>query len=101
MLFTSKTFNLSKKATKVAYNVKNTLQSETYENIPAFLKSFDAVVKPIMIYGSEIWGIEDILKLKTDDTKLLNYNKEFEMVQITFCKQILRVHNKSFNILHC
>ena len=31
--------------------------------------------------------------IRKDDTKLLNYNKEFEKIQITFYKKVLRVHN--------
>ena len=63
------------------------------------IKTYPNVLSHSMLllsqYGSEVWGIEYILKLKTNDTKLLNYNKEFQRVQVTFCKQIIRVHNKS------
>ena len=38
-----------------------------------FKKSFDSIVKPILCYGSEIWGYE--------------YSQKIEKVQIKFCKK--------------
>ena len=38
------------------------LQSDNFESMSSFIKSFDAMVKPIILYGCDVWGIEDILK---------------------------------------
>ena len=49
------------------------------QNIPIDLqlKIFDAMVEPILLYGSEIWGYENI--------------KIIEQVHLGFCKRILKV----------
>ena len=41
------------------------------------LKNVDAMVEPILLYGSEIWGYENI--------------KIIEQVHLGFCKRILKV----------
>ena len=46
---------------KVAYSIKHSLQSESFESISTFLKCFDAMIKPILLYGCEVWGIEEII----------------------------------------
>ena len=96
--FSQAKLDLSKKGTKVAYSVKNTLQSDNFETINSFLKAFDAMVKPVILYGSDVWGIEEVLKLSVNDTKLFYCNKVFEKTQLSFCKQILRVSKRASNI---
>ena len=49
------------------------------------LDIFDKVVKPVLLYGSEVWGYED--------TKLL------DRVQVKFCKYLLRIPNRTPNVM--
>ena len=49
------------------------------QNIPIDLqlKLFDSLVEPIILYGSEVWGFENI--------------QIMEKIHLTFCKRILNV----------
>ena len=44
-----------------------------------YFRIFDSMVKPILVYGSEIWGTE--------------YSETIERVQVKFCKDYLRLGN--------
>ena len=44
---------LADKGEKVAYSIKNSLQSENFESIDAFKKAFDSIVKPVILYGQK------------------------------------------------
>ena len=63
---------------------------------------FEDRVKPIILYGSEIWGTVNILssKIKTADFGLENLAKNFlcDKLQIKFLKYVSRMHKKSSNI---
>ena len=74
---------LSKKAYKVLSTIKKSLSNPDATTVTIKNKLFDALVKPILLYGCEIWGPE-----------LLLYNTHFdkstvEQVDIKFCKQTL------------
>jgi len=64
------------------------LQSRAYDlSLPAdiYSKLFDSIVTPILLYGSEIWGVEDISAVENFHTK--------------FCKKLLRVHKYTPNVM--
>ena len=68
------------------------MQSENFESIDAFTKAFDSLVKPVIWYGAEVWGIDEIINMKKRDSlNMLNNVTVYEKVHTTFCKQILRV----------
>lgn len=50
-------------------------------------KLFDSLVSPIILYGSEIWGIGSIFK----------DSDPFEYIHLKFIKEILAVHCKATN----
>ena len=49
------------------------------------LKLFDSMVEPILLYGSEVWGFENI--------------KIIEQVHLSFCKRILKVRSSTPNYM--
>jgi hypothetical protein len=49
------------------------------------LKLFDSMIEPILLYGSEVWGYENL--------KLL------EQIHFKFCKRILKVRNTTPNFI--
>ena len=51
-------------------------------------KLFDSLVVPIILYGSEIWGVRNNLK----------DSEPFEHLQMKFIKEILGVHSKATNV---
>ena len=74
---------LSKKAYKVLGTIKRFLSSSDTSAISIKNKLFDALVKPILVYGCEIWGPE-LLSYKTHFDK-----STIEQVHIKFCKEAL------------
>ena len=74
---------LSKKAYKVLATIKRFLSNSDTSAISIKNKLFDALVKPILLYGCEIWGPE-ILSYKTHFDK-----STIEQVHIKFCKEAL------------
>ena len=73
---------LASQAQKVILNIKNYEHTYGYLLHKEFFKLFDAMVKPILSYTSQIWGYE--------------YCEINESVQINFCRRILGV-NKTIN----
>lgn len=76
---------LSQKALKVLSMIRRMLSNCVQATTKTYCKLFDALVKPVLLYGSEIWGPE-----------LLNYKTPFdksviEQVHLRFCKQILHI----------
>lgn len=67
-------------------------------SIKTIMHLFDHTVKPVLLYGSEIWGCFIGNKLKKDDycltSKLLNKLKQ-EHVHLKFCKYLLGVGKRS------
>ena len=49
------------------------------------LQLFDQVVLPVLLYGCEVWGFEDI--------------SQVESFHMKFCKKILKVHNYTANCM--
>ena len=72
---------LSKKAYKVLATVKRLFSNSDTTTITIMNKLVDALVKPILLYGCEIWGPE-LLSYKTHFDK-----STIEQVHIKFCKQ--------------
>jgi len=75
--------------------------SITYPNIKNCLHVFDHTIKPILLYGSEIWGCFKPFKkvLKKDD---ISFDKIYpnlfaDKLHIKFCKFILGVNKKATN----
>jgi hypothetical protein len=46
---------------------------------------FDSMIEPILLYGSELWGYENL--------------KVIEQIQLKFCKRILKVRNTTPNFM--
>ena len=76
---------LNKKATKVISIIKSLLSNIDSSAIVIKNKLFDALAKPILFYGCEIWGPE-LLSYKTHFDKSTT-----EQVHNKFCKQALKI----------
>ena len=71
---------LSKKATKIVFTLKRLLAKIDSLAVETRNKLFDALVKPVLHYGCEIWGPE-----------LLSYKTHFDKSTIEQVKQTLNV----------
>ncbi|XP_078659029.1 uncharacterized protein LOC144904189 [Branchiostoma floridae x Branchiostoma belcheri] len=83
--FTLTKKQLSLKARKAIYSFKSIIRSSVSPR--SLLKIFDTCVKPILLYGCQIWGTE-----QQHDTSPI------ENVHNQFCKNILGVFRNSSNI---
>ena len=55
--FTKAADILYKKALKALFSVYGSINIRAdLKNVPPFLKLFDSLIKPVLLYGSEIWG---------------------------------------------
>ncbi len=59
------------------------------------LKLFDQPVKPVALYGSEMWGVNS-LNYKNTESFMNSMNKiKCENLNISMCRSILGLHKKS------
>ena len=79
---------LKKIALKALFKLKKEMGCFFRSKVKVTLQLFDSLVKPILLYGSEIWGIEN------DEPDSRN---PIEAVHITFCKPLLGTSRSSTN----
>lgn len=89
---------LYKKALKGIFKLKSVFGS-IYPKSSVALHIFDHTIKPILTYGSEIWGSMCKTVRASDYTlEKLYQNLHGEKLHIKFCKYVLGVHSKSSNL---
>ena len=76
-----------KKATKTFYYIRKIITSSTNINIPSWIRIFDHIIKPVLTYGCEIWGMEKY----SDRTPI-------EKLNIKLCKMLLQVNQSASNL---
>ncbi len=87
--FTLAVNELKEKAQRAFYAIKRSIKIDI--PIQIWLKMFKAVIEPIALYGSEVWGPS----IKFD---FLNWEKHpIETLHLDFCKRILKVQRKTPN----
>ena len=107
--FKSAIQELSKKGLKVLFSLRSRFSN--FETIPVNLsiKLFDVLIRPILLYNSEIWFMEDYfsifkaLKRSTQhgsvcDTLSLEEKFNYEKVHNKYCKSILGFKKTACNI---
>ena len=80
---------LREKARRAFYAIK----SQIYIKIPIriWLKLFESVIEPVLLYGSEVWG-------PISYQNQAHWDKNpVEILHLEFCKSILQVHRKTTN----
>jgi hypothetical protein len=85
---------LTDKAMRALFKLKSLLYGSGMNPLTC-LKLFDQLVKPIALYGSELWGAD---LLKTSSLKSLIESMEkptCEKLNISLCRFVLGVHKKS------
>jgi exonuclease III len=96
--FTSAIKSLAAKATKAYYKMR-TLVSGVVP-VGTTVKLFNCMVRPIALYGSEIWGgyMKDFKKPDFLASLCSNDQVVFEQLQNKFCKQTLMISSKASNL---
>jgi len=96
--FTEAKTQLHNKALKATFKLYKDLKT-TEPSVSTLLHLFDHMIKPIVLYGCEIWGTLTNATLQTTtDIYDLFKDWEFEKLNIKFCKYILGVNRRSTNI---
>ena len=84
------------KALRALFKLKSLLRNSDIS--PALsLELFDQLIKPICMYGSELWGPDCLNMRKQDVDKLFSrFDKlNCEKIHLSFCRYILGVHRKA------
>ena len=71
---------LKKVGLKALYKLRKKMDDNCRENIMLTIKPFDVLIFPILLYGSEIWGVDCNDQIEKDPA---------ELVQIKFLKWLL------------
>ena len=79
---------LKKLGLKALYKLRKEMGDNFRENIMLTIKLFDALISPILLYGSEIWGVDCNDQIEKDPA---------ELVQIKFLKWLLGVNKYCSN----
>ena len=92
--------HLTERATKAWFSIRNGLYNQKVWPVDIYIKSFETVIKPIMLYGCEIWGLNIINTKGSNKYKMPKFDLAMpcERLHIRVCKQILRVPKKATNI---
>lgn len=92
--------NLSLKASRALFSIKQSIFDKTLKP-SAILHIFDSLVKPIALYGSEVWFAYKpyLINKSIDELFELSFksNNEFDKVHTRFCKYLLGTHSKASN----
>lgn len=92
--------NLSLKASRALFSIKQSISDKDLKP-SAILSIFESLVKPIALYGSDIWiAYKPCYKSKTlDEMFEMSYksNTEFDKIHSKFCKYVLGVHYVACN----
>ena len=77
---------LTKQGERHGFAVQKYVRGFKQKNIHVWLRLFDALVKPIILYACESWGIDISRSLNNIDSI---FKDSFEKLHIKICKQIL------------
>ena len=86
--------NLIDKAKRAWFSIYSILTKSKNKNIKVYITLFEYVVKPIMMYGCEIWGVNT-----REDKAISEIGYDiWERFHLRVCKNILGVHKNTSNI---
>ena len=90
--------NVKQRALKAIFKLRSSLQGCNVSPHLS-LKLFDQMIKPIALYGSEIWANMPFTKKSYNQETILKYMDKLavENLHTRFCKYILGVHSKATN----
>ncbi len=94
--FSAAITHLCKKASKALYSIRRSLFSDKANLLPS-IELFYSCVKPILLFCSEVWSLDNLVNNKTNlEDKY--FNRPPVKVQIKFIKHILGVNRSALNL---
>ena len=95
--FTAAKEDLYKRGLKATFKLSNLLKSNNI-GYKTSMHLFDHIVKPVLLYGSEIWGPLDSTNKTTDKLIQHSMNSLTEKCHLKFCRIMLGVGRKAPNL---
>ena len=93
---------LYKKACKTLFTYLSVINVHTGAQISTVKKLFDTLVRPVLLYSSEIWGAflrpKQLRLLRTFSNSLFDDNQNHESHQLKMAKIALNVHKRANNL---
>ncbi len=91
---------LVNKGLKTWFYIRNNLYSAKVWPLSVYLKSFDMIVKPLILYGCETWGQYIFMNKERKISGFPKFNNNYacERAHIKICKQILGVQQTATNL---
>lgn len=86
--------DLRHRALKAYFKMKQLIYTENSIPIKTYIKLFDTMVKPILLYCCEIWTSNSLWEPKN----IFNISLPMERLHNKFCKFILQVSSKASNL---
>ena len=92
---------LNKKASNAYFGIRKEFNFQNNASPKVILKLFDTMIQPILLYGSEIWGVYGYRKCTMEYIRkyLLNIKHMFEDLHTKMCRNALGVHKTATEIL--
>jgi ribosomal protein S24E len=92
---------LYNKASRAYFSLRKDFNFHSNTSPKVILKLFDSMIKPILLYGSEIWAIFGWKQNNFHNIQkyLFNDKHKFEALHIKMCRNILGVHKKATEIM--
>ena len=90
---------LYEKACKTLFTYLSVINVDTGAQISTVKKLFDTLVRPVLLYNSEIWGPflrpKQLMLRRTFSYSLFDDNQNHESLQLKMAKIALNVHNRA------
>jgi hypothetical protein len=92
---------LSNKAHQAYMSIREQFNFHDGATVQVLIKLFDSMIKPVALYGCELWGIYGWKRnhIKSIENYILSKDNTFEKLHTKFCKQALGLDRQTPDIL--
>ena len=93
--------HLLRKASNAYFSIRKEFNFYNNTSPKVLLKLFDSMIRPILLYGCEVWGVFEFRKSTADYLKkyLLSVKHTFESLHTKMCKNVLGVNRNATELL--
>jgi hypothetical protein len=93
--------HLYNKASRAYFSLRQDFNFQNNASPKVIIKLFDSMIKPILLYGSEIWAVFGWKQNNCHSIQkfLFNDKHKFEALHVKVCRNILGVHKRAAEIM--